>query len=167
MSDVVIAAENLSKSYLVGHQSAQRERYTALRDIIAREASNFAGKALDFIRGRQIVQGDEVEEFWALKDLSFEIKRGEAVGIIGRNGAGKSTLSKLIGGLVTPTTGQMQFQGQDYRPGSRSQAEELGIRMVMQELNLLPTLSVAENLFLDNLPSHGGWISRKQLRKAA
>src|SRR5262245_51548415 len=54
MSDIVIAAENLSKSYLLGHQSAERERYTALRDVITREAHNFARKGLDFIRGRQI-----------------------------------------------------------------------------------------------------------------
>ena len=68
---------------------AQRERYTALRDVIAREARNFARKGLDFVGGRQIVQGDEVEQFWALRDVSFEVKRGEVLGIIGRNGAGK------------------------------------------------------------------------------
>jgi ribose transport system ATP-binding protein len=102
-----------------------------------------------------------------LAGIDLTLMRGEVLALTGENGAGKSTLSKIIGGLVTPTTGQMQFQGKDYRPGSRTQAEELGVRMVMQELNLLPTLSVAENLFLDNLPSNGGWISRKQLRKAA
>ena len=89
MSDVVITAENLSKRYLVGHRSAERERYTALRDVLAREARNFARKGLDFFRGRPIVQGDEVEEFWALRDVSFEVRRGEVLGIIGRNGAGK------------------------------------------------------------------------------
>lgn len=96
-----------------------------------------------------------------LTGIDLTLMRGEVLALTGENGAGKSTLSKIIGGLVTPTTGQMQFQGKDYRPGSRTQAEELGVRMVMQELNLLPTLSVAENLFLDNLPSNGGWISRK------
>src|SRR5471032_1552025 len=102
-----------------------------------------------------------------LSNIDLTLLRGEVLALTGENGAGKSTLSKIIGGLVTPTTGQMLFNGRAYTPGSRTQAEELGIRMVMQELNLLPTLSVAENLFLDNLPSHGGWISRKQLRKAA
>ncbi|NBF11859.1 sugar ABC transporter ATP-binding protein [Pseudomonas sp. Fl4BN1] len=102
-----------------------------------------------------------------LTGIDLTLMRGEVLALTGENGAGKSTLSKIIGGLVSPTTGHMQFNGQDYRPGSRTQAEETGIRMVMQELNLLPTLSVAENLFLDNLPSNGGWISRKQLRKAA
>ena len=102
-----------------------------------------------------------------LSDITLTLNRGEVLALTGENGAGKSTLSKIIGGLVTPTAGHMQFNGQDYRPGSRTQAEELGVRMVMQELNLLPTLTVAENLFLDNLPSHCGWISRKQLRSAA
>jgi lipopolysaccharide transport system ATP-binding protein len=67
MSGTIITVENLSKRYLVGHQLTQRQRYTALRDVIAREARNFGRKARDALRGRQIVQGDEVEEFWALR----------------------------------------------------------------------------------------------------
>jgi lipopolysaccharide transport system ATP-binding protein len=111
MSDIVISVENLSKRYLVGHQSVQRERYTALRDVIGREARSFVRKALDFVHGRQIVQGDEVEEFWALENVSFEIKRGEVLGIIGRNGAGKSTLLKILSRITEPDRGRAILHG--------------------------------------------------------
>ena len=111
MSDTVITVENLSKSYLVGHESAQRERYTALRDVIAREARNFARKAADLLHGRQIVQGDEVEEFWALKNVNFEVKQGEVLGIIGRNGAGKSTLLKVLSRITEPSEGRVRLRG--------------------------------------------------------
>jgi lipopolysaccharide transport system ATP-binding protein len=108
MSDTVISVENLSKRYLVGHQ---RERYVALRDVIAREARNFTRKAVDAFHGRQIVQGDEVEEFWALKDVSFNVQRGEVIGIIGKNGAGKSTVLKILSRITEPTAGRVRLRG--------------------------------------------------------
>ena len=111
MSDIIIVAENLSKRYLVGHLTAQRDRNVMLREAIGREARNFARKAMDFVQGRAIVQGDEVEEYWALKDVSFDVKRGEVLGIIGRNGAGKSTLLKILSRITEPTRGRVIMRG--------------------------------------------------------
>jgi ribose transport system ATP-binding protein len=99
-----------------------------------------------------------------LADVTLGLAPGEVLALTGENGAGKSTLSKIIGGLVDPTTGSMTLAGQPYAPKSRTEAENLGVRMVMQELNLLPTLSVAENLFLNRLPKKAlGWIDQKRL----
>ena len=113
MSDTVISVESLSKCYLVGHKSAGQgyKRYTALRDVIGQKARNIAGNAVNLVRGRQVVRGDPVEEFWALKDVSFEVKRGEVLGIIGRNGAGKSTLLKILSRITEPTSGRVTLRG--------------------------------------------------------
>src|SRR5262249_57443049 len=74
-------------------------------------ARGFARSAADMLRGRQLVAGDEVEEFWALRDVSFEVKRGEVVGIIGRNGAGKSTLLKILSRITEPSAGRVTIKG--------------------------------------------------------
>ena len=107
--DVIIRAEGLGKKYVIGHQS--NERYTALRDVMAQSARNFARTARDMLAGKPIIAGDEVEEFWALKDVNFEIKRGDVVGIIGRNGAGKSTLLKVLSRITEPSEGRVTIDG--------------------------------------------------------
>lgn len=102
-----------------------------------------------------------------LAEIDLQLFGGEVLALTGENGAGKSTLSKIVGGLERPGAGSLELLGRPYAPGSRREAEALGVRMVMQELNLLPTLSVAENLFLHDLPRRAGWIDRRCLRAAA
>ena len=106
MPNPIIQVTNLSKSYTITHEG--KERYTALRDVMARSAKKLFSLPSS-LRGTK--QSAYKEEFWALKDINFEIEQGDRVGIIGRNGAGKKTLLKIISRITEPTTGSIKIKG--------------------------------------------------------
>jgi lipopolysaccharide transport system ATP-binding protein len=104
MSDIIITVENLSKRYVIGHK---RSNSDGLRHVI--EAAMRA--PFKWLRSSREQKRHQREEFWALNDVSLEVKQGEAVGIIGRNGAGKSTLLKILSRITEPTLGQIHLKG--------------------------------------------------------
>ncbi len=103
----------------------------------------------------------------ALSDVQFDLKEGEVHALVGENGAGKSTLVCIIAGVERSDSGQMHVYGQPYQPQGRADAERHGIRMVMQELHLIANLTVAENIFIERLPSRFGFIDYQKLNRAA
>jgi lipopolysaccharide transport system ATP-binding protein len=131
MSDVAIRVQHLGKQYRIG----KRERYHTLRDTLAGLASSPLRLARSLF-GSDNSNPKSPDLFWALKDVSFEVARGEVVGIIGWNGAGKSTLLKVLSRITEPTEGRAQVQG---RVGSLL---EVGT-------GFHPELTGRENVFLN------------------
>src|SRR5438552_10030823 len=103
MSEVAIRAEGLSKRYRIG----ERQRYLALRDTL----SKWVTAPVRVLRRLNSGSNGQREHVWALKDVSFEVREGEVVGLIGRNGAGKTTLLKILARVTKPTAGCAQVRG--------------------------------------------------------
>src|SRR6201998_3100586 len=122
MSDTVISVENVGKRYALHHKN-NGEAYTTLRDVIARQVAapfKAIGKKIGGTNGSNGSHAQDsisphsinsVEDFWALKNVSFEVKQGDVVGLIGRNGAGKSTLLKILSRITEPTEGRITIRG--------------------------------------------------------
>lgn len=103
----------------------------------------------------------------ALTDVSFSVGEGKVHALLGENGAGKSTLLKVLSGIYQPTSGTLRINGEEKTFVKAVDALESGVAIIYQELNLVPELSVAENIFLGQLPSKSGQIDRKVLYEKA
>jgi ribose transport system ATP-binding protein len=103
----------------------------------------------------------------ALEDMHLDLRAGEVLGLVGENGAGKSTLMKLLTGIYTADDGEFFLDGEPYQPTSPKHALELGISIIHQEFNLMPDLTVAQNIFIGREPRSGFFTNERRLNAQA
>jgi lipopolysaccharide transport system ATP-binding protein len=150
MSDIAIRVESLGKRYRIGVGRQGLFGYRSLRETISGSAAAAFRRLTGWINPSQQTGGVRNDFLWALKDISFEVKSGEVVGIIGKNGAGKSTLLKILSRITQPTEGQAYFHG---RVGA----------LLQVGTGFHPELTGRENIFLNGaiLGMHRSEISQK------
>jgi ribose transport system ATP-binding protein len=103
----------------------------------------------------------------ALGGVDLGVSRGEVLALVGENGAGKSTLMNVLGGVVMPDAGEMFIDGQPYQPHNPRDAQEKGISFIHQELTLFPSLTVGENIFINDFPKKAGFLTHKRIYQDA
>ncbi|GGM05122.1 sugar ABC transporter ATP-binding protein [Nakamurella endophytica] len=120
--------------------------------------------------GRALVCSDVTKDYAGivvLRGVSFDVPAGGVVGLIGENGAGKSTLCNIIAGTVPPSSGTMTLDGETYVPSNPHDALTQGVALIHQEIRMVPSLTVAENIFLGRLPMKGGRVDRRRMNDEA
>lgn len=103
----------------------------------------------------------------AIKQVDFKVRYGEVHGLMGENGAGKSTLMKILNGLYSSDSGRVLFDGKEIHPQSSLEAQKLGISTIYQELNLIPELSICENIYIGREPMGKWGIDWKKIENNA
>ena len=120
---------------------------------------------------QEILRTEGLSKFFpgvnALDNVDFSLRRGEIMALLGENGAGKSTLIKALTGVYHADRGTIWLEGQAISPKNTAHAQQLGIGTVYQEVNLLPNMSVADNLFIGREPKRFGFLRRKEMEKRA
>ncbi len=101
----------------------------------------------------------------ALSNVSLVVRRGEVHALVGENGAGKTTLMNILGGIVEKDAGQVQFHGQVAAFATPAESQAAGIAIIHQELAMLPSLSVMENIFMGRMPQHQGWVNWREMER--
>ena len=120
---------------------------------------------------QEILRTEGLSKFFpgvkALDNVNFSLRRGEIMALLGENGAGKSTLIKALTGVYHADRGAIWLEGREISPKNTAHAQQLGIGTVYQEVNLLPNMSVADNLFIGREPRRFGLLQRKEMEKRA
>ena len=129
------------------------------------------GETMNTNQHQEILRTEGLSKFFpgvkALDNVDFSLRRGEIMALLGENGAGKSTLIKALTGVYHADRGTIWLEGQAISPKNTAHAQQLGIGTVYQEVNLLPNMSVADNLFIGREPKRFGLLRRKEMEKRA